>query len=180
MPLRATQDGWVIVVSSDRVWFTGGQNDKPLQYSCLENPMNGIKRREFNFTQNGGCWLLLLMMKRFIHRDSRVLRSKTFSPACFMGARVSCGCCWQWWESYAGPCFVGRLSLADGKDRKGTSKQKVWKHKVSLWSWCLKYLCQDDENKEQDRGGGPCQGGDSCSGVCGSSSGQLTSEVWQS
>ena len=29
----------------DRMWSTGEGNGKPLQYSCLENPMNGIKRQ---------------------------------------------------------------------------------------------------------------------------------------
>ena len=41
----ATQDGWVMVETSDRMWFTGEGNDKPLQYSCLENPMNSMKRQ---------------------------------------------------------------------------------------------------------------------------------------
>ena len=27
------------------MWSTGGGNDKPLQYSCLENPMNSMKRK---------------------------------------------------------------------------------------------------------------------------------------
>ena len=40
MPCRATQDGWVIVESSDKMLSTGEGNGKPLQYSCLENPMN--------------------------------------------------------------------------------------------------------------------------------------------
>ena len=30
---------------SDRMWSTGEGNDKPLQYSCLENPMNSMKRQ---------------------------------------------------------------------------------------------------------------------------------------
>ena len=30
---------------SDRMWFTGEGNGKPLEYSCLENPMNSIKRQ---------------------------------------------------------------------------------------------------------------------------------------
>ena len=41
----ATQDGWVMVERSDRVWSTGEGNGKPLQYSCLENPMNSMKRQ---------------------------------------------------------------------------------------------------------------------------------------
>ena len=28
---------------SDRMWSTGEENGKPLQYSCLENPMNSMK-----------------------------------------------------------------------------------------------------------------------------------------
>ena len=39
----ATQDGWVMVQRSDRMWSTGEGNGKPLQYSCLENPMNTMK-----------------------------------------------------------------------------------------------------------------------------------------
>ena len=44
MPRRATQDAWVMVESSDKMWSTGEGNGKPLQYSCLENPMNSMKR----------------------------------------------------------------------------------------------------------------------------------------
>ena len=45
MPGRATQDGWVMVESSDKTWSTGDGNGKPLQYSCLENPMNSMERQ---------------------------------------------------------------------------------------------------------------------------------------
>ena len=40
-----TQDGWVMVERFDRMWSTGEWNGKPLQYSCLENPMNSMKRQ---------------------------------------------------------------------------------------------------------------------------------------
>ena len=30
---------------SDTMWSTGEGNGKPLQYSCLENPMNNMKRQ---------------------------------------------------------------------------------------------------------------------------------------
>ena len=32
--------------SSDKMWSTGEGNGKPLQYSCLENPMNSMKRQK--------------------------------------------------------------------------------------------------------------------------------------
>ena len=34
-----------MVERSNRMWSTGGGNGKPLQYSCLENPMNSMKRQ---------------------------------------------------------------------------------------------------------------------------------------
>ena len=34
-----------MVESFDRMWSTGEGNDKPLQYSCLENPINSMKRQ---------------------------------------------------------------------------------------------------------------------------------------
>ena len=46
MLFRATQDGQVMVERSDRMWSTGEGNGKPLQYSCLENPMNSMKRQK--------------------------------------------------------------------------------------------------------------------------------------
>ena len=36
---------WVMVERSDRMWSTGEENCKPLQYSFLENPMNSMKRQ---------------------------------------------------------------------------------------------------------------------------------------
>ena len=45
MPRGAIQDGQVMVERADRMWSTGEENSKPLQYSCLENPMNSIKRQ---------------------------------------------------------------------------------------------------------------------------------------
>ena len=46
MPCGATQDGRVMVERSDRMWSTREGNGKPLQYSCLENHMNRMKRQK--------------------------------------------------------------------------------------------------------------------------------------
>ena len=46
MSSRATQDRRVMAESSDKTWSTGEQNAKTLQYSCLENPMNSMKRQK--------------------------------------------------------------------------------------------------------------------------------------
>ena len=35
-----------MVESSYKTWSTGEENGKPLQYSCLENPLNSMKRQK--------------------------------------------------------------------------------------------------------------------------------------
>ena len=46
MPCRATQDRWIMVESSDKMWSTGEGNGKLLQYSYLEKPMSSMKRQK--------------------------------------------------------------------------------------------------------------------------------------
>ena len=49
---RATQNGWVIVESSDKRRYTGEGNGKPLQYSFLENPVKSMKRQKDRTLKN--------------------------------------------------------------------------------------------------------------------------------
>ena len=46
MPYRATQDGQVTVECSDETWSTVEWDGKPIQYSCLEDPMKSMKRQK--------------------------------------------------------------------------------------------------------------------------------------
>ena len=46
MPCRITQDRRVMVKSSDKTWSTGEGNGKSFQHSCLEKPMNSMKRQK--------------------------------------------------------------------------------------------------------------------------------------
>ena len=46
MPCGVTQDDQVMMERSDRMGSTGEGNGKPLQYSCLENPMNSMRRQK--------------------------------------------------------------------------------------------------------------------------------------
>ena len=46
MTCRPTHDRQVIVKSSDKIWSTGEGNGNPLQYSCLKNPMDSMKRQK--------------------------------------------------------------------------------------------------------------------------------------
>ena len=45
MPCGATRDRRVMVERSDRMWSTGEGNGKPLQDSCLENPIDSLRRQ---------------------------------------------------------------------------------------------------------------------------------------
>ena len=48
MQCRDTQDRWVMLKSSDKMWSTGEGNGKPLQYSSLEymSPMYSMKMQK--------------------------------------------------------------------------------------------------------------------------------------
>ena len=46
MLCRAIQNRQVMVECSDKTWSTGEGNGKSLQYSCLENPVNSMKRQK--------------------------------------------------------------------------------------------------------------------------------------
>ena len=47
MPCRATQNKRGMMESSDKMWSTGEGNGKPFQYSCLENPINSMKKQNY-------------------------------------------------------------------------------------------------------------------------------------
>ena len=44
--MQATQDGWAIVESSDKLWSMGGSNVNSLQHSCLKKPTGTMKRQK--------------------------------------------------------------------------------------------------------------------------------------
>ena len=53
-------NGWVMVERSDRTWSTGEGNGKPLQYSCLENPMNSTKSFQVTSPQKASAVTVFL------------------------------------------------------------------------------------------------------------------------
>ena len=55
MPHRASQDGCVMVESSNKTWSTGEGNGKPLQCSCLENAINSMKRQKDEVRRSVGA-----------------------------------------------------------------------------------------------------------------------------
>ena len=44
---RVTQDGWVMLEISDKMWSIGEGNGKLLQYYCIENPMIRMKGEKY-------------------------------------------------------------------------------------------------------------------------------------
>ena len=50
MMCRATQDRWIMVESSDKMWSTREGTGKSLHHSCLENPMNSMSCMSFLYT----------------------------------------------------------------------------------------------------------------------------------
>ena len=70
----ATQDGQVMVETSDRIWSTGEGNGKPLQYSCLENPRD-----------RGACWAAIYGVAQ---SQTRLIRLSSSSSSSSSGPSV--------------------------------------------------------------------------------------------
>ena len=90
MRCKATQDGQVMVESSDKMWSTGEANGKPLQYSCLEYPMNSMKRQNDR--------ILKEELPRSVGAQHATRDSGEITPERRDGAKAktthSCGCDW--------------------------------------------------------------------------------------
>ena len=59
---------------SDRMWSTREGNGKPLQYSCLENPMNNMKRQndrilKKELTRSVGAQMLLEVSGEILQKE---------------------------------------------------------------------------------------------------------------
>ena len=91
MLCRATQDGWVVVESSDKMWSIGEGNGKPLQYSCLENPMNSMRRQKDLILKDELSRLVVPNMLLEISGEITPERIKKQSQSKTM---PSCGCDW--------------------------------------------------------------------------------------
>ena len=81
MPCGDPQGGQVVVERSDRMWSTGEGNGKPRQYSCLENPMNSVKRQKDRtlkdeLPQSVGAWYTTGDQRRNNPRKNEELETK--------------------------------------------------------------------------------------------------------
>ena len=83
---RATQDRQVMVERSDRMWSTGKGNGKPLQYSCLENPMNSMKRQNDRILNMVGAqYATGDQWRNNFRKNEGMTKAKT---------SLSCACAW--------------------------------------------------------------------------------------
>ena len=91
MPCWATQDGRAMVESSGKLWSTGERNSKPLQYSCLENPMNSMKRQKERTLKDelprsvGAQYATVEEWRNNSRKNEEIAKEKTMP---------SCGCDW--------------------------------------------------------------------------------------
>ena len=87
MPSRATQEKWVMMERSDKTWSTEDGNRKPLQYSCLENPMNSIRKEKDRTLKDE---LLRLVGAQYATGDQWRNNSRKNGE----GSQSTCGCDW--------------------------------------------------------------------------------------
>ena len=118
MPCGARQDGWVLVESSDRMWPTGEGNGKPLQYFCLENLMNSMRRQnerilKEELPRSVGAQYAAGDQWRYNSRKNKGMepKQKQYPVVDVTGNRSKVGCCK---EQYCIRTWNGR-SMNQGK-----------------------------------------------------------------
>ena len=77
--------------SSDKMWFTGKGNGKPLQYSCLENPMNSMKRQKDRTLKDE---LPMLVVAQYATGEEWRNNSRKIDDGAKAKTTPSCGCDW--------------------------------------------------------------------------------------
>ena len=90
---RATQDRHVM--SSNKTWSTGEGNDKPLQHSCLENPMSSLKRQKDMTPENEPLQVDRCLICYWGRAEKKL--QKEWRGWVTVERRPSCGCPW-WWK----------------------------------------------------------------------------------
>ena len=66
--------------SSEKMWSTGEENSKTLQYSCLENPMNSIKRQKDRTLKDELSWLVVAQYATGDQRRSIARKNEEMEP----------------------------------------------------------------------------------------------------
>ena len=94
MPCKATLDRQVMVESFDKMWSTGEGNGKPPQYSCLENPMNNMKRQKDRTLKEE---LPRSVGAQYATGDQWRNNSRKNEETVKAKATPTCGCDW-WWK----------------------------------------------------------------------------------
>ena len=118
---------------SDRMWSTGEGNGKPLQYSCLENPMNSMKRQNDRIPKEelhrslgaqyatGGQW-----RNNSKKNDGMESKQKQYPAVDVTGDRSKVRCCKEqycigtWNESRQ----IGSGQTGDGKSERRHSRNQ--------------------------------------------------------
>ena len=125
MLCRATQDGQVIVESSDKMWSTGEWNSKSLQCSFLENSMNSMKGKKI------WHWKVSLQISRcpiFYWGTAETQLKKEWRGWTKVEMTHRCGCAW-WWKKvqcYKNHCCIGTWNVRSmNQDKLDVVKQEM-------------------------------------------------------
>ena len=82
---------FALIIVECSMWSTGEGNDKPLQYSCLENPMNSMKRQNYRILKEE---LPRLVSAQYATGDSGEITPERMKGWSQSKTILSCGCDW--------------------------------------------------------------------------------------
>ena len=136
MPCRATQDGWVMLENSDKMWSSRERNGKPLQCFCLKNSMNSRKRQKKKkndtrgwVSQVGRCpiWYWEEQRNSFRKNEEGGPKWKQCPAVDMSGGESKVWCCKE--EYYIGTCNVRFMN----QGKLDVVKQEMTRFNIDIW-----------------------------------------------
>ena len=143
MPCGDTQDRRVMVERSEKKWSAGEGNGKPFQYSCLENPMNSMKRQNERILKeevprsvgdqyaNGDQW-----RNNYRKNEGMEPKQKQYPAVDVSGDRSKVRCCK---EQYCIGTWNVRSNesrqIGSGQTRDGKSERRHSRNQQTKMDW---------------------------------------------
>ena len=138
-----------MVERSDRMWSTGEGNGKPLQYSCLENSMNSMKRQNDRILKEelprsigaqyatGDKW-----RNNSRKNEGMVPKQKQYPAVDMTGDRSKVRCCET--AVLNMPANLENSAVATGLEKvnfHSNPKERQCQRMFNLWHNCTHFTC---------------------------------------
>ena len=131
-----------MVESSDKMWSRGKGNGKPLHYSCLENPINSMKRQKDRTLKDelprsiGAQYAIRDQWRNNSRKNEETEpKQKQHSVMDVTGDRSKIQCCKEQYCYRNLECYIHESRQIGSDQTDGKSKRRLFKNQQTKMDW---------------------------------------------